>query len=128
VPDHIILYGLLLVLEEDPFLNPPDWLPPLELDEDLVGIDGLDEVEEDVSLDGVSCEVEGLINLDECAWHIKDILIIKDLSCRNGDNSTINYMLSYWFPMLLLSPLIKICPMFDKDYDALIKQHELLVK
>lgn len=62
VPDKVILYVLPLCFQEDSFFDPPHWLPPFELYNDLVGVDGLYQIEEDVSLDGVACEVERLIN------------------------------------------------------------------
>lgn len=69
MPNEIILYILLFLLSEHSFLDPPDWLPAFELDDDFVGVDDFDQVEEDLSLDGVACEVERFIDLDECARH-----------------------------------------------------------
>lgn len=69
MPNEVILYVLPLLLVEHPLLDPPDTLPPLELELDLSSTDGLGEVEEDLPLDGVACEVEGLIDLDEYARH-----------------------------------------------------------
>lgn len=69
MPDEIGLDILLFLFGDDSFLDPPDSLPALELDEDLIGVDGFDQVEEDVSLDGVAREVEGLVDLDEGGGH-----------------------------------------------------------
>lgn len=44
------------------FSEPPDGLPPLELENKLVSEDWGDRVEIDVAIDGVACEVEGLID------------------------------------------------------------------
>lgn len=65
MPDEVGLDILLFVFGDDSFLNPSDCFPALEFDDNLVGVDGFNEVEEDVSLDGVAGEVEGLIDLDE---------------------------------------------------------------
>ena len=79
MPNEIILYILLFLLGEHSFLDPPDWLPAFELDDDLVGVDDLGQIEEYLSLDGVACEVERFVDLDECAGHgIKDIMLIDD--------------------------------------------------
>lgn len=69
MPNEVILYVLPLLLVEHPLLDPPHTLPPLELELDLSSADGLGEVEEDLPLDSVACEVEGLIDLDEYARH-----------------------------------------------------------
>ena len=65
VPDHMRLHILSLMLEESAFFNPSDRLPSFELDEKLVCIDWLRQVEIDVTLDGVSCEVKRLVELNE---------------------------------------------------------------
>lgn len=69
MPDEIILYILPLLLIEHPLLDPPNTLPPLEFELDLTSADGFGEVEEDLALDGVACEIEWLIGLDEYARH-----------------------------------------------------------
>ena len=69
MPYQIVMYVLLFLLAEHSFLNPPHRLPALELDYDFVGVDDLDQVEEDLPLDGVPCEVERLIDLNERARH-----------------------------------------------------------
>ena len=69
MPNEIILYILPLLLHEHPLLDPPHALPPLELELDLSGTDGLGEVEEHLALDGVAREIEWLIHLDEYARH-----------------------------------------------------------
>lgn len=69
MPNEVILYVLPLLLIEHSLLDPPHTLPPLELELDLSSTDGLSQVEEDLPLDGVACEVEGLIDLDEYARH-----------------------------------------------------------
>lgn len=69
MPDEIGLDILLFLLGDHSFLDPSDGLPALELDEDLIGVDGFDKVEEDVPLDGVAGEVEGLVDLDEGGGH-----------------------------------------------------------
>ena len=69
MPYQIVLYVLLLLLAEHSFLDPPNRLPALELDDDFVGVDDLNQVEEDLPLDGVPCEVERLVDLDERAGH-----------------------------------------------------------
>lgn len=69
MPDEIILDILPLLLHKHPLLNPPHRLPALKLDQDLIGIDGFHEVEEDVALDGVTCEIEGFVDLDEGVRH-----------------------------------------------------------
>lgn len=71
MPDEVTLDVLPLLLHEHPLLNPPYGLPALELDQYLIGIDGFHEVEEDVALDGVACEIEGLVDLDEGVGHDK---------------------------------------------------------
>ena len=69
MPDEVVLDVLPLLLHEHSFLNPADGLPALELDQDLIGVDGFHEVEEDVALDGVAREVERLVDLDERVGH-----------------------------------------------------------
>lgn len=54
---------------DDPFLEPSDRLPPFELYHDLVGDDVLVEVEKDLTLDRITCEVKGTIDGDEGGGH-----------------------------------------------------------
>ena len=65
MPDHVTLNILSLVFQKSSFLNPSGYFPSFELDHNLSCIDCLDKIEVDVSGDGVSCEVEGLVELDE---------------------------------------------------------------
>ena len=58
-----------LLLRYDPFLKPLDWLPTFEFDEYLIGVDVLEEVEEDAAVDRVTCDVEGFVDLDEDVRH-----------------------------------------------------------
>jgi hypothetical protein len=78
VPDEVALDVLLLLLGHHTLLDPPHCLPALELHQDLVGVDGLDQVEEDVPLDCVAREVEWLVDLDEGGGHrqYRDIMLI----------------------------------------------------
>lgn len=54
---------------DDPFLEPSDGLPPFELYHDLVGDDVLIEVEKDLTLDRITCEVKRTIDGDEGGGH-----------------------------------------------------------
>ena len=65
MPDEIILDILPLLLHKHPLLNPPHRLPTLKLYQYLIGIDSFHEIEKDVALDGITCEIEGLIDLDK---------------------------------------------------------------
>lgn len=99
VPDKVILYVLPLCFQEDSFFDPPHWLPPFELYNDLVGVDGLYQIEEDVSLDGVACEVERLINLDESAWHYKryiNLIISCIYSSSHNSNNIVTNLFIYF--------------------------------
>jgi len=60
---------LCFLFREDPLFDPADWLPPLELEDDLVGVEGFSKVEENVTLDGVACEVKRLVDLDKGHRH-----------------------------------------------------------
>jgi hypothetical protein len=53
------------VLGDYALLEPSDRLPPLELYHHFVGDDVLEEVEEDLALHCVPCEVERLVDRDE---------------------------------------------------------------
>lgn len=75
MPNKIALDVLLFLFGKDSFFDPSDRLPPLELDDNLIGVDSLDKVEEDVSLDGIACEVERFIHLYECRRH-QDIISV----------------------------------------------------
>jgi hypothetical protein len=84
VPDEVGLYVLLFLFRKYAFFNPPDRLPPFKLDQDFIGIDDFHQVEEDVSLDGVSGEVERLVDLDERTRHrIWNIMLIYGESCMD---------------------------------------------
>lgn len=76
MPNEVVLYVLPLMFHEHSFLDPSHGFPALELDQDLIGIDGFHEVEEDVALDGVAREVEGFVDLDERVGH-KDIMELR---------------------------------------------------
>jgi hypothetical protein len=69
MPNEIALNILGFLFGEDPFLDPSHRFPSFELNEDFVGVDCFNKVEEDVSLDGVSCEVERLVDLDKGTGH-----------------------------------------------------------
>jgi len=71
VPDEVILNSLFFLFSENTFFNPADWLPTLKLDKNLVGIDDLNKIEKNVSLNGVSCEIEGFVDLNEGTWHLR---------------------------------------------------------
>lgn len=73
MPYEVALDILLFLFGEHSFFDPSDALPALELDQDLIRVDRFDKVEEDVSLDGVSGEVEGLIDLDKGTRHDTNI-------------------------------------------------------
>ena len=66
MPDEVVLDVLAFLFGEDSLLNPTYRLPAFELHRYLLGRYGLDEVEKDVALDGVTCEIEWLVDLDEC--------------------------------------------------------------
>lgn len=74
MPDEIVLDILFLMFEQHSFLDPPRGFPSLELDGDFPGADGFHDVEVDVPGDGVACEVERLVELNEGVRHI----------CRNN--------------------------------------------
>lgn len=57
------------MLGHDSLLKPSHRLPALELDGDLVSDDVFEEVEEDLTLDGVAGEVEGTVDGDEGCGH-----------------------------------------------------------
>jgi hypothetical protein len=59
------LYILSLLFLKCPLLDPSCHFPSLELDHKLVGVNSLGEVEVDVTGYGVSCEVVGLVKLNE---------------------------------------------------------------
>ena len=88
VPDEVSLYVLLFLFRKYAFLDPPNRLPSLKLDQDFIGIDGFHKVEEDVPLDGVSGEVERLVDLDERTRHwIWNIMLIDGESCMDDQIS-----------------------------------------
>ena len=64
-PNHVGLYILSLLFLKCSLLDPPCDFPSFELDHKLVGVNSLGEVEVDVTGNGVSCEVVGLVKLDE---------------------------------------------------------------
>lgn len=57
------------MLGDDSLFEPAHGLPPFEFDEYFISDDIFEEVEVDLSLDCVSCEIEGLINLDKRSSH-----------------------------------------------------------
>lgn len=59
------LHILAFVFLEGSFLNPSDHFPTFELDYHISSIDWLREIDIDVTFDGVTCEVERLIELNE---------------------------------------------------------------
>lgn len=61
------------MLRYDPFLEPSHRLPTLELYRDLVGNYVFEEVQEDLSLHGVTREIEGTIDRDEDCCHRAEI-------------------------------------------------------
>ena len=65
-----------LVFGDDALLEPSDWLPPFELYHHLVCDDVLEEVQEDLPLHCVACEVERFVDRDERWCHLRN----KDLS------------------------------------------------
>lgn len=67
MPNEVVLNILSFMLLEDAFLDPSDTFPAFELDDDFTSIDGLEEVKVDVTLDGISSEIERFVDLDECA-------------------------------------------------------------
>lgn len=70
-PDEVVFNSAYFFLVHDsPFIQPFGLFPALELDEDLVGIHGLVEVEENLSLDGISSKVEWFVDLDEYLCHV----------------------------------------------------------
>ncbi len=69
MPDEMCLNIWLLSLGNNSFLKPSYRLPSLELDLDFICADRLHQVKKDMSVDGVACKVERLIDLDETAGH-----------------------------------------------------------
>ena len=66
--------SLLLCLRNNTFLIPFDRLPTFELDKDLAAVHVFEKVEVDISIDGVSCNVEGLVDLYEHCSHPLNLL------------------------------------------------------
>ncbi len=69
MPDEMCLNVRLLSFRNDSLLQPSDRLPSLEFDLDLIGTDRLHQVKKDMTVDGVACEVERFVDLDETAGH-----------------------------------------------------------
>jgi hypothetical protein len=65
MPDEVGLNVLSFIFHQHSLLDPASGLPAFEFESDLVGINGLDEVEVNMALYCVACEIEGFINLDE---------------------------------------------------------------
>lgn len=70
VPDQIILNILPFLLHKHSFLDPSYWFPALKFDQNFISIEGFDKIEKDLSLDGISCEIEGFVELNENRWHV----------------------------------------------------------
>jgi hypothetical protein len=70
VVDEMGRDGLPFLFSNDPFLEPPHRLPALELYEHFIAGHVFKEIEEDVTIDGVSCNVKRLIDLDEDRCHL----------------------------------------------------------
>jgi len=68
--DEVRRYSLFLSLGNNSFFVPFDRLPALELDDHLTTVHVLEKIEENVPVDCVPCDVEGLVNLDEDCSHI----------------------------------------------------------
>ena len=63
-------YSLLFLLSNNSFLIPLDRFPPFELDIDLIGSHVLEQVEIDKTIDSISSNIEGLIDLNKNSGHI----------------------------------------------------------
>lgn len=63
------------LFRNNPLLKPLYRFPTLEFDENLIGIDILEEIEEDTAVDSIACDVERLVYLDKDVGHV-------DLSCN----------------------------------------------
>lgn len=61
--------GLLLLIDDFPFINPTGLLPAFELNQHFIGIHRLVEVEKDLTHDGLAGEVEWLVDLYEYLGH-----------------------------------------------------------
>jgi hypothetical protein len=66
--------SLFLGFRNNTFLVPFDGLPALKLDKDLVAVHVFEKVEVNIPIDGVSCNVEGLVDLYEHCSHPLNLL------------------------------------------------------
>jgi len=73
MPDHSGLYSFAFGLWYYPFLKPSDWFPAFELDDDLIGVDIFEKIQEDVALDSISRKVKLLIDFDKTTCHLTKI-------------------------------------------------------
>ena len=67
--DKMGSYTLSLLFMDYPFFVPLDWFPAFELDEDLICTHVFEKIEEDETIDGVTSDVEGLVDFYEHCGH-----------------------------------------------------------
>ncbi len=73
MPDQVRLDSLSFCLWNNSFLNPSDRFPSLEFDLDLIGTDGLHQVEEYMPIDSITGKIEWLVNLNETSCHLNEV-------------------------------------------------------
>jgi hypothetical protein len=72
VPNHMGLYSFPFCFRNNSFFQPSYRFPTFELDHDFVGIDAFHEIQEDMAMYSISCEIEGLIDLYEAIGHTSE--------------------------------------------------------
>ena len=65
MPDEIGLKILSFMLHENSFLDPSDHFPSFELDSNVASIYRFTKPQIDMTGNGVTCEVKGLVELDK---------------------------------------------------------------